>query len=64
MKTTKTTKTEPERDMRNISRCWQYSGWHAHGAGPCFDTYEEAIAYRDYYDKYGWESARRRWGTL
>lgn len=39
------------RDMRDISRCWQNNGYHAHGAGPCFDTYEAVIKYRDEYDR-------------
>lgn len=30
-----------------ISRCWQNFGYHALGAGPCFDTVEQAVAYRD-----------------
>jgi hypothetical protein len=30
-----------------ISMCWQNRGYHAMGAGPCFDTIEEAVAYRD-----------------
>lgn len=32
--------------MRRISRCWQ-GGWHANAAGPCFDTPERAMAFRD-----------------
>ena len=43
--------TAPEAlDTVNLSRCWQNNGWHAHGAGPCFDTREQAIRYRDAYD--------------
>ena len=58
-------KPSTERDMRGISTCWQYgpNGWHAYGAGPCFDTYEQAIAYRDFTDKHGYAEARRRWGV-
>jgi hypothetical protein len=53
-----------DRDMRNISTCWQYApnGWHAYGAGPCFDTYEAAIKYRDLIDEVGEQEARRRHG--
>lgn len=35
------------RDTRDLSTCWQKNGWHVHMAGPCFDTYEQALAYRD-----------------
>lgn len=35
-----------DRDMRGISVCHHNFGWHVYMAGPCFDTYEEAIAYR------------------
>jgi hypothetical protein len=50
------------RDMRDISTCWQYSGWHAKGAGPCFDTYEMAVAYRDWLESMGrsWASEEDR----
>lgn len=52
-----------ERDMRDISTCWQNFGWHAYGAGPCFDTYEQAIAYRDKLDEHGitWKSQDAPW---
>lgn len=43
----------PERDMRDITRCSRYEGWHVYGAGPCFDTYEQAIHYRDSLDEEG-----------
>jgi len=52
--------TAVDRDMRGISTCWQYGprGWHAYGAGPCFDDYETAIRYRDWLDRegIGWAS--------
>ena len=35
----------------SISKCWQNNGYHAHGAGPCFDTLEAALLYRDEYQK-------------
>lgn len=34
-----------------ISVCWQNRGFHAHGAGPCFDTVEQAVARRDLEDQ-------------
>lgn len=40
-------------DMRGISRCWQNDGWHVYKAGPCFDKYEQAIAYRASLDAEG-----------
>ena len=43
--------TDTELDMRGISRCWQNRGWHVYGAGPCFDTHEQAIQYREAHDK-------------
>jgi hypothetical protein len=44
-----------EGDMRDISTCWQYAphGWHAHAAGPCFERYEQAVAYRDWLEGQG-----------
>jgi len=36
------TDTLPDR----ISRCWR-GGFHSRGAGPCFDTVEEAVRFRD-----------------
>ncbi len=42
-----------ERDMRGLTRCWQHNGWHVYKAGPCFDRYEQAIAYRDSLDAEG-----------
>jgi len=44
-----------ERDMRGISACWHNApnGWHAYGAGPCFDTYEQAVDYRNSLDAEG-----------
>ncbi len=46
------------RDMRGISKCWQGWGFHVYKAGPCFDTYEQAIEYRDSLDREGvaWRS--------
>ena len=38
---------------RGLSRCWQNNGWHVYGAGPCFDTEEEAVRYRDSLDREG-----------
>lgn len=35
-----------DKDMRGITNCWRYNGWHVYGAGPCFDTYEAAVNYR------------------
>lgn len=43
---------EQER-WRGISRCWQNQGFHVYGAGPCFDTHEQAIRYRDGLDRDG-----------
>lgn len=42
-----------EEAMRGISRCWQNSGYHVYMAGPCFDTPEQARAYRDQLDREG-----------
>lgn len=47
---------ERAEQMRGISRCWQYFGYHVYGAGPCFDTLEQAIGYRNRLDR-----ERRRW---
>lgn len=30
-----------------ITRCSRYLGFHAFGAGPCFDTIDDAVSYRD-----------------
>lgn len=51
---------EKAEQMRGISRCWQ-GGWHAYMAGPCFETREQAIAYRDELDREGvtWKSQGR-----
>jgi hypothetical protein len=43
---------EAERN-RGISRCWQHFGYHVYGAGPCFDTLDAAIRYRDSLDAEG-----------
>lgn len=45
---------------RGLSRCWQNCGWHVYGAGPCFDTEDAAIDYRDSLDREGktWRSQR------
>jgi hypothetical protein len=43
-----------------ISMCWQNRGYHAMGAGPCFDTVEQAVAYRDReLERIGRESDRK-----
>jgi RNase P/RNase MRP subunit POP5 len=42
-----------ERRERGITRCWQNHGYHVYMAGPCFDTFEEAVAYRDRLDAKG-----------
>lgn len=44
---------EPRDDMRGLSQCWVNLGWHAYMAGPCFDTREQARAYRDGLDRDG-----------
>jgi hypothetical protein len=46
-------------DTDNISIC-RDMGFHVYMAGPCFDTREQAIAYRDELDKEGitWKSQR------
>lgn len=49
-------------DMLHITRCWQNNGWHAYASGPCFDTYEQAIKYRDAIDRDGWVVTRRSYG--
>lgn len=38
-------------DMRAISVC-RHGGWHSYMAGPCFDTYKQAVEYRDYEDRH------------
>lgn len=38
---------------RGITKCWQNQGWHVYGAGPCFDTLEQAVGYRDGLDRAG-----------
>lgn len=40
-------------DMRAITRCAQNAGFHVYGAGPCFDTYEQAVHYRESLDAEG-----------
>lgn len=45
--------TDEQKDMRGISRCWQWGGWHVYKAGPCFDTHEQALAYRTSLDAEG-----------
>lgn len=40
--------------LRGLSRCNLNSGgWHVYGAGPCFDTQEQAVRYRDSLDREG-----------
>lgn len=43
---------------RGISRC-RHGGYHAYGAGPCFDRPEWAMARRDWEDA-EWERTKRR----
>lgn len=52
-----TTAEKPKRDMRGISTCC-LPGWHVYMAGPCFDTYAQAVIRRDYLDGKGvtWEA--------
>ena len=39
---------------RGISRCQvEGRGFRAYGVGPCFDTFEQAVAYRDVLDHKG-----------
>lgn len=48
--------------MRGLSSCrHNYGCWHVYGAGPCFDTKEQARAYRDSLDREGvtWRSQWR-----
>jgi hypothetical protein len=44
---------EQERRWRGITRCWQNNGYHVYMAGPCFDTLDEAVGYRDRLDAKG-----------
>lgn len=48
---------------RGVSRCWQNNGYHVYGAGPCLDSMEEAIDYRERLDYAGtkWVSQNGRW---
>lgn len=39
--------------MDDLTRCWQYNGWHVYGAGPCFDTKEQAEEYKAVLDAAG-----------
>lgn len=50
-------------DARGLSTCWRNLGWHVYKAGPCFDTKDQAIAYRDSLDAEGvvWRSQRKVW---
>lgn len=54
----RSTEATTDRDIRSFSRCARFEGWHAYKAGPCFDTYEQAAAYRDSLDAEGvtWRS--------
>jgi hypothetical protein len=38
---------------RGITTCWQSGSYHVYGVGPCLDTLEEAIEYRNELDKKG-----------
>jgi hypothetical protein len=44
-----------------ISRCWQNLGYHVYMAGQCFDTLEQAVAYKASLDAEGvtWRSQPR-----
>lgn len=48
-------------DMRGISRCWQYLGYHVYMAGPCFEKLDSALRYRKSLDDEGvtWRPQRR-----
>jgi len=47
----------------SLSRCHQNLGWHAFGAGPCFDTADQARAFRNYANDHTYAEARQRWGA-
>ena len=50
--------TQPTDEQRGLTTCWQNLGWHVYGAGPCFDTKDQAIVYRNSLDAEGvmWRS--------
>lgn len=39
-----------EDDFRGITKCRQSEGWHVYAAGPCFESMEEAVEYRNRLD--------------
>ena len=43
----------PTDEQRGLTTCWQNQGWHVYAAGPCFDTKDQAIAYRNSLDREG-----------
>lgn len=51
---------------KDISRCWQYSGYHVYGAGPCFNTRDMAELYKRFLDKHEttWMSEEERTRNL
>lgn len=49
----KAQKQVDEERWRGITRCWQNQGYHVYMAGPCFDTLEQAIRYRESLDSEG-----------
>ena len=59
------TVTQPteEQQLLGLTTCWQNLGWHVYGAGPCFDTKDQTIAYRNSLDAQGvtWKSQRPVW---
>ena len=50
----------------HITRCHRYLGFHAYNAGPCFDTMDEAVRYRDMLDHFGvtWKPQDQSWWSL
>lgn len=38
---------------RGISHCWQNNGFDVYSAGPCFNSIEEAVDYRERLDYAG-----------
>lgn len=57
------TPTESRPDVRGLSSCWQNNGFHVYSAGPCLDSYEQALDYRSRLDYAGvtWWPQDRRW---
>ena len=42
-------RTDERQVERGVTRCWQ-GGFHGYGAGPCFDTIEQARKYVEAWD--------------